>query len=781
MESTITEPRKEKKYRLIGVDGEGYFNTEEKRGGHKYDVFSAGKTTITNRGRHLSIHKIVEIIKRKTFEAIERGETPIFIGFFFNYDFTQMIRTLHAYELERLYNRSARTKHLERNKNQHKYEKPSQPAIAVDVDNGDKFSKYRFKMDYLESKSITFKFPEPKSLAKAKLASDESKIKWVSAKIQDVGTIFGSSFIKAMDDFKIPMSCAEKRMLHDGKAGRAISETTAERIKNVDEIVRYNRVEISLIYRLIARLISTLHEVGVDVDIENDLSGIGSLAGKYLKTKAGNTLAKSWDIADILSPEVYQFVNDTYFGGWAETLRPGLHDGMYQMDITSAYPDAMRNLPDLTDALTSQMNSIKQCNEASDAGSIVFADITFKTSQRFCGALPFRTLKNSVLRPEKGRGRYYWKEVQAAVTAGLLKETDIIFHEGYAITPTSKVKPFKYVEEMYFGRLSVGKKTVKGAVIKVLMNSQYGKVAQSIGNPVYANPVYASMITAAARIKLMEAIGTHPDGLSALLATATDAVFFSTPHTGMSQTLTESSQAMFTKSVDESRVREEKGQTLYTAPGKKTLQPSMLGEWETDYYKKAFLLKPGIWGGVSGDSQVDDWSVKTDWRGIYELDEHDSWSVKTRGISKHALVARLYDTIIPQLQDYHSTKTWDESWSFKTENTFSMLSLGEAINRNKTNQVGEFMVGDHGTPELVRSVSTNLFPKRHNVRYSESVKGFTSSVPWVVSPDGSIPRSHRSKTLIGSVQFDEIVYRSKNSQPRETEEEKQERVFGTMD
>lgn len=694
----------DRKFRIIGIDGEGYFNTDI--GSHMYDVLTVGNTTITNKGFHLTIHKIMSLIREKAFEVDSKGEVPIFIGYFFNYDFTQFIRSLDEFELQKLYDRKSRTRSAPKSAKQPPYKKKPTFTLPVRVEVGNKFSPRRFQIDYLENKFIELKFPRPETISKAKGKNDASLIEWLTVRIQDVGTIYSASYINALKSFDIPMSDAEKALLYDGKANRAVSCSFTERMAMLDEIVQYNRVEIDLVFRLISQTANTLADIGINVDLTTGFSGVGALSGAYLKQRAqiqGSEIVPSWEVAELISPEVYDFVNDTFYGGWFETMQPGLHENMYEVDITSAYPHAMRSLPSLHNALSSKVHSVDQANAATRNGSYVFADITFVATQSYVGPLPFKTKLGNVLRPQYGRGKYYWAEVQAAMRAGLIRILD--FHGGYIITPTSDKKPFAYMEDIFNERLAVGKKTVPGQMYKLIINSQYGKVAQTVGNPTYANPVHASIITATARIMLMDAIATHPKGLSALLATATDAIFFNSPHTGLDYT------------------------------------PNTLGAWEEEHYEQGFLLKPGIWSGGKKE------------------DPYESWTTKTRGISHSALVEKLESHIIPKLHEFRDTKEWDSSYRFDTTNSFSMVSLGQAISWNKPYLVGEFMVGEHGIPEMIRDVSFELNPKRDKVRWNESAQGFVSDTAVVPSDylfTGDIkdmPVSEKKVTLIGNVEL----------------------------
>ena len=91
--------------------------------------------------------------------------------------------------------------------------------------------------------------------------------------------------------------------------------------------------------------------------------------------------------------------------------------------------------------------------------------------------------------------------------------------------PCSHGKPLAGLAELFQQRLRVGKSTPHGIGLKLTYNSAYGKFAQSIGTPVFANPVYASLITAGVRAMICDAIATHPNHTDDLLMIATDAVY----------------------------------------------------------------------------------------------------------------------------------------------------------------------------------------------------------------------------------------------------------------
>lgn len=131
--------------------------------------------------------------------------------------------------------------------------------------------------------------------------------------------------------------------------------------------------------------------------------------------------------------------------------------------------------------------------------------------------LPHRNRQGNISFPRTGTGVYWSSEIVAAMGAG----TDISFLNGWQYEPHCDCRWFSFVDDLYAWRLELGK-SAKGQVLKLGMNSKYGKIAQSIGFAPYANPVWAGMITAGTRAQLIGAYRGHEDSVFML---ATDGLF----------------------------------------------------------------------------------------------------------------------------------------------------------------------------------------------------------------------------------------------------------------
>lgn len=714
-------------YAIAGIDGEGYFNTEDNT--HIYDVFTSGDVTLYDYASPLSLDDVASVLRAQTFKARSQNAVFVPVGFFLNYDFTQMLRSLDEYSLNQLMGGNANSRTFKTSK-MDPLERGFKPShmLHVNHDFGREFSPERYRVSVSWGKHMEFSFPTPESIVYAKTRRDESLIDWVTIRVQDIGSIFGCSFQKALKSLNVEVSDDEWEQLNAGKADRAINATYDERDSTVDEVIAYNQLEIDLMYRLFVKLVSVLDSLDIHPELDKDFDGIGSLARFYLHQQAmkeNSGIMKSWEVARTLGPEVYKAANDSYYGGWMECLRAGIHKNVWSYDINSAYPHAMRNLPNLKDATVEPVTSWTEVRKVmmNDPDALVLIDVEWNKDSEydytFCGGLPYRMEDGSILRPAGGRGWHWAKEVTKAVGADLIDTVRVI--KGYHIKPKYDDKPFKYVEQLYYDRLEVGKSTAMGQVMKLIMNAQYGKLAQRIGNPQWANPVYASLITSSARCQILDAyaeISQTEAGASHLIAVATDAIYVDKRLEDLSLT-------------------------------------NKLGDWEEEHYSELFYLKAGIWGGTKAEDNfgITDSSVNES-----KLNE---WSVKTRGISLQAFMDKLSCEIIPALERFADNEQWDETFSVSMSESFSMITMSEAYARGSVKSGGEFTMGHNGVPESVSTMNFTLQPKRQCPTYIPAL-GFMTYAPearYTDAPNGGVmlKPSTTSTAMIGNVDYDALM------------------------
>lgn len=372
--------------------------------------------------------------------------------------------------------------------------------------------------------------------------------------ISDVGSFFQCSFLKAITDWEIGTP-EQRAMIAEGKAGRAtFTKLTAETL-------HYNDLEIELLQTLMNTFRAVCADIGY---IPDKWQGPGWGAVSMMQR---HNVPRTREIT--IPEPVITAANESFYGGRFETTAIGPVNGpIYQYDINSAYPWALLQLPCLRCARWEQRKP-KECELWLGYGAFS----AFDPATLYC--YPLRTKTGTIIFPTRGRGWYWGVESSRASHQTFNPET------CYVLQSTCQHKTFSYMEAVYAERIKLGK-TSKGRVLKLFMNSHYGKAAQSVGAAPYANPVYASLITALTRAKLYEAL--HPAGwcyCNDTLMLATDGIFTTRPLPHLPLT-------------------------------------NKLGEWECVEHPEIFIIQPGLY--LLGDA-----------------------SPKTRGLPRQAVVTQETD------------------------------------------------------------------------------------------------------------------------------------------
>jgi hypothetical protein len=275
--------------------------------------------------------------------------------------------------------------------------------------------------------------------------------------------------------------------------------------------------------------------------------------------------------------------------------------------------------------------------------------------------MPHRDTHGSIIRPNITKGWYWAHELDAARDAGIVKSEEI--HEWVEFIPCNHASPFTAIADLYALRKSVDKASPLGIAIKLVINSIYGKFAQSVGGAPFNNWFYASYITSHCRTQILRAIATHPRKSDAVLMVATDGICFDTPHPSLPK-------------------------------GK----DKRLGEWEETSYEDLCLFKPGVYWDKKGK---EDLKIKT--RGISAVEF-------SKGIDQIEAMFRecLRKKAIPGSGWLHSWVNWNlcdmedddkaapeyflgpYGWpQFIVTLPFHMVSCAQALQRNKWDTAGD--------------------------------------------------------------------------------------------
>lgn len=271
--------------------------------------------------------------------------------------------------------------------------------------------------------------------------------------------------------------------------------------------------------------------------------GAGAVAASLMKLK---DIKRHIRVGDNLELECYpqqvvEAAEYAYFGGWIEAFMFGdIRKKVYHYDICSAYPSKTRKLPSLamghweTIEYGNMLPLSQIFNVVSKLPSYWVGHIEWANAPVY-GPCPFswRNRLGTVTRPVTGRGWQWSPEILAAYK--LFPNLDLkinIIH--YFVPDENNIQPFSFIEEMYELRKELKARGIgMEKVLKLGLNSLYGKLAQSLGyneerqlKPPYHCIIYAGIITSETRASLLEAAMQCP---LAIISIATDGIYSLAP------------------------------------------------------------------------------------------------------------------------------------------------------------------------------------------------------------------------------------------------------------
>ena len=375
--------------------------------------------------------------------------------------------------------------------------------------------------------------------------------------IFDVVGFFQSSLLKAIETFPGVGTPDALEILKRGKADRG--HVTKENVRDkMPELKLYTANELEPTARMMELVRVTLETAipGRPIKLKK-WWGAGAVAQALLKDYLGkDARAKLGDIKtplgsqeiDLRRPLEWGF--RAYFGGRqrASQARPDAGDLLHLYDIASAYPEQITRLHSMEGGKwVYRKNPTREEIEQSNMLSMFRIETyNFKYDLPFY-PFPFRTKNGAIMFPANVKGVYMGDDVVAAFKwfdefdrLGRLcnrlihpEGPEIRVTEAMFFVPATDEKPFAFVQELFDLRVSIiaeDKNDVRGVILKLAINSIYGKLAQSVGRkgdpPAFASPWMAAAITAGTRRKLIEAALTAPDSI---VCFATDGIVSTTP------------------------------------------------------------------------------------------------------------------------------------------------------------------------------------------------------------------------------------------------------------
>lgn len=668
---------------FIGVDGEGVTRPTSE---HDYVLFGVGSETLWNNGRQLDFDSIQDHL----WTQHKKNPHAVFVGFFLGYDFTQWMKLLpHEVAYRLLHSKGI----AERKNNRRRTVQPS--CVVYGRWEFDILANRRWKLrphTHVQSmynamcrnRTCDYVFPadgipdyfDPDDfdmiIADGPTYTIPSGgVSWWRFRdvlkepkpdrymyVCDTGAFWQTSFLNVIDPKEWGLHakdiCSPEvyALIRAGKSKRD-DRYAVEDTSYFDEMRRYNVLE----NETLSRVCQVLNRGFVDNEISirldrDDWYGPGRAAQKLLdmtSKRVSSVMAK-----DIIMPLfAREAAQSSYYGGWFEIAMHGHVGDRFEYDINSAYPYIIARLPCLHHGTWSLGNG----PVPSGHPFTTFVHATCVGSSLYFGAMPHRDDSGHICRPHTVRGWYVYDEVLAAQEAGLIDTVDVDTWVTYE--PCNCPSPFSDpeigVQRIYdLRRAAKETEPPKAKALKLVINSLYGKFAQSIGVPKYGNPVYATLITAGTRCMILRAIATHPHGAECVAMVATDGIYFRHKHP-----------------------------TLDIGKG--------LGQWGTETKTNMTILMPGVyWDDASRQA------VRYGERIV---------PVKSRGVSARD-IARVLEAIDEQWDAFMigSRNTWP---SIEIPLDFSMVSAKSAI-RGRWHKAGH--VSDQETKKLSANPVTKRIP-----------------------------------------------------------------------
>lgn len=442
--------KSEKPVDFVGVDGEGInvfvvdSNGEATRE-HRYVLFGVGESQISD-VRGLTWEQIFA----HAYSQYRPGTA--FVGFFLGYDFSQIFKTLPEDRARILLTSEGRALRKNRIKGKQPY-----PVVARG-----------WFFDILGNKRLRIR---PKNCDCPHATCKCKHPPWMY--ICDVGSFFQTSFLKVIDpkgwaDGTAVVTNDEYQTIKIGKDSR--SHATLD-----DKMREYNRLENTVLARVMATLDKGFHEIGVHLP-PSTWFGPGQAAQVWLKqTKAPTRI----DIAEKIPPWALEAARMSYFGGWFEIMMHGIIPGVtHEYDINSAYPSIIAKLPCLLHGTWTHGEGIPIINNNKQEYCLVNARVWSPgmpngNRKQYIGGVLHRDKSGRILRPKATEGWYWWHELKAAEKAGLItklregKRPKVFRWVKYE--PCDCPLPLAGIADLYLKRLEVGKASPLGKSCKATL------------------------------------------------------------------------------------------------------------------------------------------------------------------------------------------------------------------------------------------------------------------------------------------------------------------------
>lgn len=327
-----------------------------------------------------------------------------------------------------------------------------------------------------------------------------------TVKLFDVFGFFQCSFVAACESLLGKNDPDLMRVLEGKRARQSFT------FDQLDVFIKpYMTAELQMMVRLMDSLRNSLLSAGIDL---LSWHGAGAVASHILRDqRVSSAMAES-------PIEVREASRYAYAGGRFELFQCGYYKGkVWEYDIRSAYPSAMRELPNLARGSWRRADMFEP--HSFGVWHVDYSPTILPESRQNPCPLFRRHQEGMVSFPFAVEGWYWTPEVE------LISSECVV--EGWVFDeddPTDR--PFSFVGEMYETRRQ-WKQAGNPAQLayKLGLNSLYGKMAQRVGGQPGKPPKthqleWAGYVTSATRAKIYRVVEQNP---RAIVSIETDAIF----------------------------------------------------------------------------------------------------------------------------------------------------------------------------------------------------------------------------------------------------------------
>ncbi len=327
--------------------------------------------------------------------------------------------------------------------------------------------------------------------------------------IYDVLGFFQTSFVHALEQWMPTTNKEAIATIERMKAQRSMFH-----VEQIDEIREYCLSECTLLAELCDELREALKTADITI---NRWDGAGAIAAALLQKHGAK------EYLSTPPPHVHYAAQCAYAGGRIEALHIGhANQTCYDYDVRSAYPSAMAVLPDL------RGEWLHSSYPQFDSSVFGLWHVRFSFPTRLWYPLFYRCPDGTILFPQTGEGWYHTCEISSALLYMQVHGGMVELLEAYQLESLTDCRPFSWIDDVYTQRAiwrAQGNPAEK--VLKLGLNSLYGKMAQQVGGtperlPPFFSIIAAGYITAYTRAKLVGASVTSIDNV---IAFATDGIF----------------------------------------------------------------------------------------------------------------------------------------------------------------------------------------------------------------------------------------------------------------